>query len=214
MVKNLRRRQFFLFFIYLQFLFGWAALSCGPYTYLKGTRYPTYQGPPLKKIMVQARSPGIKQAMDIELAFSRTLSSPLLTVVPASSFSPPLPPTIYDARPVLEGHGIDGVLVVSLLGSQKKELYHPGTPTRKVVKHKDGTTTVIKRPGQGYTEHKMIQEHEIVLMDLEGRPVWIGEAETKGDYTYLDDLDFARQVAKDTKKQMEKANLIGRPPSP
>ncbi len=199
------------------FIFILGVLSgCTPITTMKTTKNPETTATVYKKIMVEAHTADLKKAMDIEWTFKQTLNNSELHVVAASDlFLPPREMTYYERREILDKNGIEAVLVVTLKDYQKVSIYHPPTSTEKKVKrNKNGTVTTTYTSSGDYTENRMTQDHELVLLNLQEKPVWVASASTIGDFTYNDDRNFVSALAKKTQKKLAKDGLIKLPEPP
>lgn len=166
--------------------------------------------------MVEARVPDLKAAVDIEWNFKKILSNSELQVVAASDlFLPPREMTPFERREILDKNGIQAILVVALKGTRKDTIYHPPTGSEtKRKRNKDGSYTTTTYTYGDYTEYKMTQDQELVLLTLQEQPLWVGSGFTSGDFQHNDEKDFAISLAKKAQKELAKDGLIKLPPPP
>jgi len=123
---------------------------------------------------------------------------------PSSNDSP------VDRAKALRDARIDGVLLVDLKDFRKDTIYHPPTSTEQTVhRRKNGTTYVTTTTSGDYTEHVMVQDHGLTLIDAQTQqPVWVGNASTTGDFQSNDEKSFFRSLALRTVKDLAQAGLI------
>lgn len=190
-------------------------ICCAPTTHLQTSKNPSYQGQVYRRILVEARGPSLKNAVDIEWNFRNILGNSELTVIPATDlFLPPRPMTHEERNQILTDKGVQAILVVTFKGGRREETYYPPEVHKSVSKRKDGTVKIDSYTTGGYTSARVFQDHELVLVDLQEKPLWVGTASTEGTSSFQDDKDFVVSLAKKAQKQLAKDGLIRLPAAP
>lgn len=186
-------------------------LGCAPVTKISSSQNPALRGKTFQKILVEARGPNTQENIQIEWAFRGLFDQVGLPFVHATEMFPadgslPAP----DRQELMRRQGIDGVLLVDVKNIRRDTIYHPPTSTNtEVRKRKDGSTYIVTTQSGDYTEHVMNQDYGLTLLDTaDFKPVWVGSANTSGDFKSNSEKDFFRSLAKQTVKDLAKAGLI------
>lgn len=186
-------------------------LGCAPVTKISSSQNPGIQGKTFQKVLVEARGPHPQENIQLEWAFRSLFDQVRVPVATATqSFYAEALASGVDPKEILRRHGIDGLLRIEVKNIRKDTIYHPPTSTNtEVRKRKDGSTYVTTTQSGDYTEHVMVQDYGLTLLDAADlNPVWVGSASTRGDFKSNSEKSFLQSLAKQTVKDLAKAGLI------
>jgi len=186
-------------------------LACAPVTKISASKNPGYSGKVYQKILVEAMGPNPQQNIQLEWAYRALFDQVRVPVANATQLFPTVAAeNAPDRDAVLKREGIDGILLVNFTNERKETIYHPPTSTQtEVHKRKDGSTYITTTQTGDYTEHTMVQDHGLTLLDASTlQTVWVGSASTSGDFQAASEKDFFRSLARQSVKDLAQAGLI------
>ena len=166
--------------------------ACGAHTSIKTSKSPDFQSKFYQKILVDAQGLTVPNKVSLEWAFKNKFEKDgNIQLIPASDLFPPSKTFSDDEkRAVVLREKMDGILVVLFTGQDKVErVVPPGPVQTDVKKDEKGNTTVTTHQDPGYIDVDRVEYYELTLLDTQNfKPVWIGFANTRGDYGFTKSL--------------------------
>lgn len=166
-----------------------ALIGCGAYTSIKSSKSPNFQGKVYRKILVDTQGLNVASELELEWAFKNKFEKDgNIQVALASDLFPPSKTfTDDEKRTIAIQQQIEGILIIQFTGQETvQRVVPPGPVQTEIKKDGKGNTTVTTHQDPGYVDEDEKKYHELTLLDTSDfKPVWIGFANTTGDYGFI-----------------------------
>ena len=146
---------------------------------------PSFQGPPLKKMLVISVSQNTTQRRNWEDAFSCELATHYVAGTPSYRVFPDAVPDTYQIMQIIRSDGFDGVLIIRRLPPETSTQYKPGYETSQInmryLPHSDRLVTyyaTIHHNAYVDTEKVDIRSIDVWATKNDGQMIWSATSET------------------------------------
>lgn len=180
--------------------------ACGAYTTIKTSKSPSAQNKIYQKLLIDVQGLSIPNKLNMEWTYKNEFekNGNVQVILSSDLFSPSKNYSDDQKRATVLKENIDGILIVNFTGSEKvQSISPPGPVETKITKDDKGNKTVTTYQRPGTINETLKEYHELTLLDANSfKPVWVGFADTSGDYK------IDKSLASKTFSRMVKEGLI------
>jgi hypothetical protein len=197
-------------------VFAALVIGCGSTGLVDIWRDPTFNGPPLSKVLViSVRKDAAKRRL-MEDTFTKVLSKHDVAAIPSYRIWEDALPDTQTVADEVRAAGYDGVIVVSKLDTREDVTYVPGyTRTEPETRYNPwlrGYYTYYKQVTvEGYEETERVVRHRIDVWLVRGQGVQAGQLVWTAEGEVIDPTslqEVSKEISKKIVPELAKAKLL------